>query len=233
MFLMFKAFLTLLLCAASATQAADAFRFPVARDKFLRDELGQLTIDDEGITYQSDNGKTSLRLAYADIRKVDVSRPNVIRLQTYDRLKRRLTGNRSYKFRLKEGVTDQRLARFLKQRLVRPLVGAYDLVGQSALEIPAYHRHRLGGCHGVLRIAEEGIQFSSEKQADSRTWLYRDVETIGSSDPFNLRVTSFAQTYTFDLKERLPQETYRLTWQRIHNPKSYNETGGNSDPLTR
>ena len=112
-------------------------------------------------------------------------------------------------------------------------MGAYDLVGPSALEIPAYHRHRLGGCHGVVRIAEEGIQFTSEKQADSRTWLYRDVETIGSSDPFNLRVTSFTGTYTFDLKRRLPEEAYHLAWQRVHNPKSYTETGSNSDPGTR
>ena len=230
---MLKAFLTLLLCAAGSAQAADAFRFLVVRDKFPRDESGQLTITDAGITYQSDNAKTLLQFAYADVRKVDVSRPNVIRLQTYDRLKRKFTGRRSYKFRLQEDAIDSKLARFLVERLARPVVGAFDLVGEPVRELSAYHRHRLRGCHGVLRIAEEGIQFLTEDSADSRTWLYRDVETIGGSDPFNLRVTSFAETYMFDLKDRLPEEEYRLMWQRIYNPEPYNETGGNSDPRTR
>ena len=221
-----KAFFTLLLCTACAVQAAEPFRFEVVRDKFLRDESGQLTFADTGITYQSDNGKTSLQLAYEDVRKVDVSRPNVIRLQTYDRLKRKFTGRRSYKFRLREDAVNSKLARFLAERLARPVVGAYELAGDSGWEIPAYHRHRLRGCHGVLRIAEEGIQFLTENLVDSRTWLYRDVESIGNSDPFKLRVTSFAETYMFDLKEKLPEESYRLTWKRIHNPKSYNETRG-------
>ena len=223
---MLKILLTLLLCAASAAQAGEAFRFPVVRDKFLRDESGQLTIDDEGITYRSDNGKTSLEFAYVDIRKVNLSRPDVIRLQTYDRLKRKLTGNRSHKFRLKEDVTDSRVARFLIQRLERPLVGFYELAGESSGEIPVYHRHRLRGCHGVLRIVEEGIQFVSEKSVDSRSWLYQDLETIGSSRPFNLRVRSFVETYTFDLKDRVPEETYRLVWQRIHN-RQPRRAGGN------
>lgn len=221
---MVKACLTLLLCGACAAQAAEAFRFLVVRDKFLGGESGQLTIADAGITYQSDNAKTSLQFIYADVRKVNVSRSNVIRLQIYDRLKRKFTGRRSYKFRLQDNAVDSKLARFLAERVARPLVGAYELPEEAAREIPAYHRHRLRGCHGVLRITEEGIHFLSEKPADSRTWLYREVQTIGSADPFNLRITSFAATYMFDLKNRLPEGEYRFMWQRIHNPESYNET---------
>ncbi len=211
-----KALLILLLCATSGVQAAEAFEFKVVRHKYVGTESGLLTIDDEGIRYQSDKEKTAMQFTYVDIRRVNLSKPSVIRLQAYDRLKRKLTRHRSYKFRLKEGVTDSRVARFLIQRLERPLVGFYELVGESFGEIPVYHRHRLRGCHGVLRIAEEGIQFVSEKSKDSRSWLYRDVETIGTSRPFNLRVSSFVETYTFDLKDRLPVETYRLLWQRIH-----------------
>ena len=223
---MLKILLTLLLCAPGPAQAAEAFQFPVVRDKLLRDESGHLTIDDEGIIYRSENGKTTLRFAYADIRKANLSRPHVIRLQTYDRSKRKLTRNRSYEFRLKEKVTDSRLARFLIQRLARPLVGFYELAGESSGEIPVYHRHRLGGCHGVLRIVEEGIQFVSEQSVDSRSWLYQDLETLGSSSPFNLRVRSFVETYMFDLKDRVPEETYRLIWQRIHN-RQPRRAGGN------
>ena len=223
---MLKILLTLLLCAASAAQAGEAFRFPVVRDKFLRDESGQLTIDDEGITYRSNNGKTSLQFPYADIRKADLSRPNLIRLHIYDRLKRKLGGHRGYEFRLKEDVTDSRLARFLTQHLVRPLVADFELAGEPPEGIPVYHRHRFRGCHGVLRIAEEGIRFSSEKPKDSRSWLYQDLETIGRSRPFDMRVRSYVETYTFELKSRLPEETYRLLWQRVHNRQA-RSAGGN------
>ena len=35
------------------------------------------------------------------------------------------------------------------------------------------------GTNGTLEIGEEAIRFVTEKPADSRTWLYRDIETIG------------------------------------------------------
>ncbi len=221
-----KGVLALFLCAANAAQAAETFQFRVVRDKLLRDQSGQLTIDDGGITFRSDNGKTSLQFAYPDIRKADLSHPTVIRLHTYDRLKRKLGGHRGYEFRLKEDVTDSRLARFLTARLSRPAVADYELAGESPEGIPVYHRHRFRGCHGVLRIGEEGMRFSSQKPQDSRSWRYQDLETIGRSRPFDLRVRSYVETFNFELKSRLPEETYRRLWQRVHNSRD-RTVGGN------
>jgi hypothetical protein len=74
----------------------------------------------------------------------------------------------------------------------------------------------LGGSHGTLVIGSTGIEFASQKPKDSRTWLYRDIQTIGTPDPFHFRVTTYAETFTFDLKERLPEGAYRLAWQEVY-----------------
>ncbi len=68
----------------------------------------------------------------------------------------------------------------------------------------------------TLSIGSAGIQFASKRGKDSRTWLYRDIQTIGTSDPFHFRVTSYAETFTFDLKERLPKAAYDLAWQAVY-----------------
>ena len=78
------------------------------------------------------------------------------------------------------------------------------------------HRGVLSGSHGTLIIGSAGIEFASKKAKDSRTWLYRDIQTIGTPDPFRFRVTTYAETFTFDLKERLPDEAYRLAWREVY-----------------
>lgn len=69
----------------------------------------------------------------------------------------------------------------------------------------------------MLEIGPDGIQFKTEREADSRTWLYRDIQTIGTSSPFSFRVSTDSETYIFDLKERLPEAAYDLAWSRLYN----------------
>ncbi len=53
-------------------------------------------------------------------------------------------------------------------------------------------------------------------KADSRTWLFRDIQTIGSSGPFNFRVSTELESYNFDLKERLPEWAYDFAWSTLY-----------------
>lgn len=179
-------------------------------------ERGHLIFSGSGATYSSQNGKTSIEVPYADIREADVSDPRKIRLETYDILKRNPLEHRSYEFRLDENHGSD-LARFLAERLRRPVIGAYDVGGEGRFNVPAYHRHLLGGAHGILEIGPDGIQFKTETKADSRTWLYRDIQTIGSSGPFNFRISTESGTYNFDLKQRLPERAYDLAWSKLYN----------------
>ncbi len=181
----------------------------------LKKERGRLIFSDSGVTYKSQNGKTSIELPYADIREADVSEPRKVRLETYNILKSNPFENRSYEFRLGESHGSD-LAQFLSEHLKRPVIGAYDLSGADRFTVPAYHRHVFGGAHGVLEIGPDGIQFKAEAKGDSRTWLYRDIQTLGSSGPFNFRVSTESETYTFDLKERLSARAYDLAWSKVY-----------------
>jgi len=202
----------------SATQQTE-FQYEVVRSRPLqKDEPGQLRIDTSGIEYRSGNGKTSIRLPFIDVHEMDVADPSAIRIETYEMLKRKLSGRRSYVFRLvssRAGDENDRLTQFLSERIRRPMLRSQTIAAKPEFEIPAYHRHVLNGCNGTLQITPEGIRFVSAKEDHSRTWKYSEVQTIGGSDPFSFRVTSLAETFTFDLKDRLPTEAYELVWQRV------------------
>lgn len=210
------------------TAAEDTFRYAVVRATPLRGEHGRLEISKAGVSYRSANGKTAIHIAAADIREADLSDPAIVRITTYDILKRRLTGHRTHTFRLLDGKHEESLTRFLVDTLDRPVVGAYGAAEEGGFEIPAYHRHRLGGCNGKLQIGSNSIRFVTGNKTDSRTWLYRDIETIGSMAPFHFRVSTLVEAYNFDLKERLAADAYQLAWYRLYGLKAEALTGPSS-----
>lgn len=212
--------LIILSLAFGSPQTEPRFQYNVVRTRPLqKDEPGQLRIDTSGIEYQSANEKTSIRVPFIEVHEMDVSDPSAIRIETYEMLKRKLSGRRSYVFRLASSrrvEENDRLTEFLSDRIHRPLLGSQTFAIKPEFEIPAYHRHVLNGCNGTLQIAPEGIRFLSTREDHSRTWKYSEIQTIGGSDPFSFRVTTLAETFSFDLKDRLPKEAYELVWQRVY-----------------
>ncbi|MGH9628039.1 MAG: hypothetical protein ACRD7E_06830 [Bryobacteraceae bacterium] len=207
--------LLFVICSGAALQA-ETFQFSVERARMLRNQRGQLEINESGVTFRSEDAKTNIRLMYPDIREADVSDRRVIRFELYDHARYRPLSHKTYVFKLLGATHDENLTRFLAEKLKRPVVGTYAGRSRPLFTMPAFHRHRLGGCHGTIQIGPDGIRFISEKLSDSRTWLYRDIETIGSADPFHFRVSSFAETYNFELKDRLSEEAYELAWQQLY-----------------
>ena len=193
---------------SAQVETAESFRYSVKRDKLPRDEQGELQVDATGLRYRSENGKSSTRIAFGDIHKADLSDRRVIRIETYDILKRKLTGRKVHAFRLIEGKFDEALIFFFVAHSQRPVIGSYAISGVEPTEIDAYHRHRLGGCHGKLQITATGIRFTTAHPEDARTWSYEAIKTIGSMNELHFRVATLAETYNFDLKERLPNVTY-------------------------
>ena len=213
-----------LVAVVAGPLARGAFRYEVRRDKLLGSEAGVLTIDASGVHYRSENEKTLLDFSFEDIRKADVSNPQKVRLFTYERAKKRLARPRLYQFKILEGTTGEDLAEFLAERLERPVAGAYG-IQEGAGGIPAYHRHVLGGCDGTLRFDRDAIRFHSMNRKHSRTWVHADIETIGTMDPFHFRLTTYAETYNFDLKERLSPEDYRSVWHSLYSEASESRLG--------
>jgi len=130
--------------------------------------------------------KTSVRLPFIDIREMNLSDPAAIRIETYEMLKRKLAGRRTYEFRLRSSRSVQdndRLVQFVSDRVRRPVLAKLQYFGQAEFEIPGYHRHVLSGCNGTLQITPEVIRFLSNKEDHSRTWRYSEIQTIGGLDP--------------------------------------------------
>jgi hypothetical protein len=201
---------------AGALQAADSFEYPVFRHHLPRKEAGRLVISTVGIRYRSDNQKTAIDIPLINVFEADVSDPKMIRFETYDIVKRRILGRQVHVFQLRNGVHDELLTRFLSKAIQRPVVGAFGPVLPPEATIRAYHRHRLGGCHGTIRIDSDAIRFQSDKPRDSRTWLYQDVETLGAMDAFHFRISTFAETFNFDLQERLSEDAYDKAVRHVY-----------------
>lgn len=217
---------TMLACgvvmAVLPLSAAD-FRYQVRRDKLWGGEAGILTISESGVAYESGNGKTAIELPYQEIRKLDVSDPQKVRVWTYERVAKRLTQRRKIEFDLVDGIISNRLSNFLADHLERPVLGTTG-AEPTGVEIAAYHRHMFGGCNGALVLGETTVQFVSKDPQHSRTWFFEDIETIGSMNPFHFRMSSYAETYNFDLKKRLPEESYRGLWLRVYGTAATQES---------
>src|SRR5438034_10994959 len=176
---------------AGATER-DVFDLKVERVRILRNQPGDLHIDAQGITFQSVDGKTSIMIPMQDLREADVADPHSLRFETYEVQKWKPIERREYSFRAEPEAPVEDLAQFLASSVHRPVVGHY--ASASNFRVPAYHRRARGGTNGTLEIGEDSIRFVSEKPADSRTWVYRDIETIGRPDSFRFRVTTNRET---------------------------------------
>lgn len=203
------------LCAVRA-RAQEEYLYTVRREKIGRDELGTLQIDQNRISYASSNGKTSIIVPLLDVHEMDLSNSSLIRVETYTELKKKLGGRQNYRFRLIDSQHDERLRRFLSSTLQRPVLASFGQASDGAFELSAYHRHRMGGCNGRILIDTSGVRFVSEDTKDSRTWLYRDIETIGSMNSFHFRISTLTETYNFDLKQRLPENVYQVAFSNVY-----------------
>jgi hypothetical protein len=192
----------------------EAFDLKVTRVRSLRSQPGDLRIDTKGVTFQSRDGKTTITIPMGDLREADVADPRALRFETYEVKKWKPIERREYTFRGQPDAPVEALARFLTARVHRPVVGHYP--ERAQFRFAAYHRRPLGGTSGTLEIGEESIQFVSDKPTDARTWLYRDIETIGRPDSFRFRVTTNRETYVLELKDNLPEAAYDFAWSKVY-----------------
>jgi hypothetical protein len=205
---------TLAINAGLAQNAPDAFDLKVEHVRTLKNQPGDLHIDGQGVTFRSEDGKTTITVPMTNLREVDVSDPGALRFQTFEVPKWKPFERREYVFRSGSETPVEPLALFFSARLLRPVVGHYTAAAE--FQIPAFHRRARSGTHGTLEIGKEAIRFVSDKPADSRTWLYRDIETIGRPDSYRFRVTTNRETYVVELKSPLPEAAYELAWGKVY-----------------
>jgi hypothetical protein len=175
------------------------------------------TLATEAINYEASDGKHSQQWPYLDIQRLDVSSTRVsfetYQSQGWEKLKR----DKIFEFRLLEGQLTAETQEFLRSKLSRPMVGR--LIGTTGSDMGLLlvrHRHRLGGCEGELRVEKDRLLYSTDLARDKRAWTFDEIETIGSPDPYHLRVTTYNETFTFDLKKALEEKAYRFLWAKVH-----------------
>lgn len=199
---------------AMAAQENGVFDLKVTRVRTLRDQPGDLHIDVQGITFRSADGKTSIEIPMKELRDTSVADPHELRFGTYEVQKWKPVERVEYTFRAPPDTSVEELGNFLTAHVHRTVVGHYP--EEFQFQAAAYHRRVRAGTNGLLKIGPDAIQFTSDKPADSRTWLYRDIETIGRPDSFRFRVTTNRETYVLELKEDLPEAAYELAWRKIY-----------------
>jgi hypothetical protein len=166
-------------------------------------EHGDIVIDANGIEFRSEKGRT-LKWPFLEIRTFSLS-AHSLDIQTYKNRNRHLPGMQPYRFDLDQAVPPE-VAAVLAREVRRP---SQNIVPNPASQVignvHVHHRTLTGGTNGTLRFREDGIDYITSVAGDNRSWRWSDLQTISKPDPYHLLVFGYRDTYTFDLKEPLPQ----------------------------
>lgn len=181
---------------------------------------GELRFSVDGVRYETKEKEHQRTWTYPDVKYFEIMSAKEIRLHTYeDQGVLRLGQDRDFVFRLTSGEISNELYKLLAAKSPRAVVTHILFPGTGIVqEIPVRHQHRIGGCQGILTAAEDKIIYRTEHKDDSRIWLLKDLESFASNDPFHLRISTAFETFNFDLKMPLEEETYEHIWKAVYAP---------------
>lgn len=218
----------LAILAGPAMWAADPLVFDVVHDHAIGSCRGRLAVSEAGVSFESQKREHSRQWKFADIQELRLE-PKGLRVLTYEDRRWRLGADRAFEFTFSAAPAAQQ-ARELEQVLAahldrRLVVGLAQVPGPALYRFPAKHRHAAGGCEGVLSFGQETAGYSTEEPGHSRTWTYRDIESISSSDPFHLTINTYEhqsfhygsrRTFAFQLKEPIRESAYNELWRKVN-----------------
>ena len=216
------------LVLSSTLMLAEDTQFQVKHDHGLRSCRGELVFREDGVEYVTSHKKDARTWNYVDIQQLGLKSEKKISIVTYEDRKLQFGKDKIFNFELTEGPIPPALASTLQTRLTKPLVSAViPELPAARYQLPVKHQHALGGCQGSLEIGEHQVVYKTSHLSDSRIWRYEDLSSIGSTGPFQLRLSSMERTngeygaeknFIFDLKRRLDPEIYDFLWKRINLP---------------
>ncbi len=217
------------LLLASSTLQAQEVRFPVEHKRLLRDRRGELIFGESSIEYRTPKKSDARTWKYEDIQQLGLLGPKEVTILGYDDSKWKFGRDLFYRFKITSGEMTPALWTRLQAKLKRPLVSAVippDLTAKYT--VPVKHLLGFGGTQGTLEIGDEYVIYRTDAPKDSRIWRYQDISSVGTTGPYQLRLTSMdraenetggERNFVFSLKERLAQETYDFIWWKINGPQ--------------
>ena len=172
---------------------------------------GVLKIDDAGITFtESGKGSTvkdSRVWKFEDIQELRLG-PDFLRILTYEPSLRTLNRDRAYVFERTPAAIATEWYPIFRAKLDKRFVAALadpDVVPEWQMPVRG----------GTLVVGKDRIVFKSVRPGESRTWRMSDVESVGSSGPFDLTISVLERTFRFQLKEEMSDSRYQALWMRV------------------
>ena len=216
----------LLICS---TLQAEDMRFPVQHQRLLKNHTGELIIGETGIEFRAEDKKNARTWKYMDIQQLGLLSPKELTILTYQDSKWKLGKDLFYRFKITKGTMTPALWTQMQAKLNRPVVSALippDIVPKFT--IPVKHLRGFSGTQGMLEIGAEYIIYKTAVPKDSRIWRYRDISSVGTTGPYQMRLTSMdraenesggERNFVFSLKEQLSPEVYDFIWWKINGPQ--------------
>ena len=166
---------------------------------------GNFSMSANGIEFLGANHTTE-QWAFADVQTFRLTLHG-LDIKTYQNRKHQMPGVEEFRFYLGDPVPPS-IADELAREVQRPSQNDVPSFAPQGDAIPVHHRRLVGGTNGVLQFSGDGIDYVTSTAADSRSWRWADLQTVSNPDPWHLLVFGYRDTYTFDLKEVLPQSLY-------------------------
>lgn len=197
--------------------------------------FGTLTLDDRGARYETTHAKDARSWAYGDVQQFQVEEGRRLKILTYEDRKWRLGADKAFEFDWQENEsTPEEVYQFIQARVRRPVAAQLRLsdLGEARFEFPVKHLGIVRGTEGRLLFTDRWVVLQADEAAaensGNRTWRYDDVESISSSGPYELTLTTYEQqkfryasrrVYRFQLKEALPADRYDALWRFVNEKK--------------
>jgi hypothetical protein len=208
---------------------AEETRFPVQHKHALRDCKGELVFKEDTVEYATPHKDHAHVWKYRDIQQLGLIGPQEVIVLTYEDQKIKFGKDRGFHFKITKGEITPAFWAYLETKVTKPLVSAV-LPAQISprFQIPVKHLRGWGGTQGVLEISDQYVVYRTESKKDSRVWRYENISSLGSTGPYQLRLTTMERVngengaeknFVFDLKERLNGEAYDFIWWKLNGPK--------------
>jgi hypothetical protein len=199
-------------CLILAAALASATQFAVWHEHLRKGCAGVMTVDENGVSFIGAR-KHSWSWKYEDIQQLRLS-PESIYILTYKDSKLRLGADRGYTFTGK--IPAGELYALLRERMDQRFAAAVGETSGAVLwSLPVKHLRPIVGSEGTLEFGADAVVYLSSARDESRTWRYSDIDSIGSSGPFQLTITTFEKSFNFQLKQPITEARYNQLWLQI------------------
>ena len=199
-------------CLILAAALASATQFTVRHEHLRGGCTGAMTVDENGVRFTGAK-KHTWSWKYEDIQQLRLS-PERIYILTYKDSKLRLGEDREYNFTGK--VPAEELYALLRDRMDQRFVAAVgQAIGLPTWSVSVKHLRPIIGSEGTLNFGAEAIVYSTPAKTESRTWRYSDIESVASSGPFQLTITTLEKGFNFQLKQPITESRYNELWLQI------------------